>query len=261
MTGFSALAWDDLLRREGVTITASSARPAFPAPNVAAAQPSEVWRTATGTTSAYILADLGASRATAAVFAGNGNFSPSATWRIRISTADATGAAGNALDTGSVAMGFSAVARRTFRLIGPASGRYVRIDFSDASLDFLELGSLAVMGSVVRPTFGPSPDVGLLHRDFSIVRGGPDGQQRVRRGSRQEGIVIALPALTVTELVEAGLPLVRYAGVSDEIVLCLDPAATDVGTQTFYGLLEEVPDLRRFTARHAKTALRLWHRI
>jgi hypothetical protein len=257
-----ALGWDDKLDYTATVITSSSAAPGYPAVNVGSVQPSEVWRSGEGVNNAWVLADFGAARTVASVYVGNANLTPTATWRIRFSTSDATGAAGDLYDSGVVAMGINITERRMFKLITSASGRYLRIDFVDTALTQLEIGKISLWAGLWQPTYNFQVGARLLHKDFSLVRDGTDGQQRARRGSMRTGVLFTLPAFNETDLRSRVLPMVRYAATSSEIVVCLDPAhATDIGGQTYVGMLEETPEIELFMTKWSKITLRIWRRI
>jgi XRCC1 domain-containing protein len=255
------LAWDDKLTIAAVTATASSADPVYPALNTMSAQPSEVWRTGAGVNSANITFDMGASRTITAVYVGAANLTTTATMRVRLSTSDATGAAGDAFDTTALTMGINTTARRIFKLVGPGTGRYLRFDFADTALTQLEIGKISAWGSSWQPTYNFELGARLLHKDFSIVRDNLGGQQRSRAGSIRPGVLFTLPAFSAADKDAKVLPLLRTAGLASPICVCLDPAATDIGAVTFCGLIEETPEVDLFMTKFSRTAFRLWQRI
>ena len=201
----------------------------------------QVWRSVAGVTSAYLLVDLGASYSIGGVYAGNINLSGSGTWRVRLSTADATGAAGDAHDSTATATGISTEYRLAVRIFSAAAtGRYLRIDLSDATLTHLEVGLLWA-GTVFKPgkNFAFGAQRGYI--DHSRRSNGSDGQHWVTRGSRQRYVRFSLPAITTSEATVSGEVLSRKAGTSDDVLVCLDSASSNIGRETFLGLLDEVP--------------------
>lgn len=94
-----------------------------------------------------VLVDFGASRAIDCVAAISSNATAAATIRVRLSTADATGAAGDAWDSGiggAASTGADAGGNIVVvRTAGTATGRYLLVDIIDGTLDFFDLGILA----------------------------------------------------------------------------------------------------------------------
>lgn len=260
--GKIALAWDDKLSYTGPVITASSARPDSPALRVATAQPSDAWRTVEGVNSAALFADLVVARTVNSVFIGNANLTPTATWRIRLSTTDPTGVANTVIDTGTVTMGINTTERCMFKIVGPASGRYLRVDITDTAVTSLEVGILSPYAALWRPPYNFQTGLKRPFADFSVRRSGPDGQQRARRGSIQPGIIFTLPAISLTELRTLAVPMVRYGGLAQEVCVCLDPDdAVDVGFQTFRGFMEETPAFDQFMTKYGRAPYQVMRRI
>lgn len=201
----------------------------------------QVWRSLAGTTAAYLLVDLGASYSIGGVYLGNHNLSGSGTWRVRLSTADATGATGDAHDSTATATGISTEYRLAVRIFSAAAtGRYLRIDLSDATLTHLEVGRLWA-GTVFKPTRNFQFGAQRGYIDNSRRSRGSDGQDWVTRGSRQRYVRFTLGAVTTAEAEASGEVLSRTAGTSSDVLVCLDSAATNIGRQTYLGLLDEVP--------------------
>ena len=253
------IGYDDKV--SGGTITAGHARAGLPGANVGTAQPGQVWRTPAATTTSHLLVDLGASYSISSVFLGTTNLTAAATWRVRFSTADATGVAGNSHDSTTIAAGVDPIFGSALRVFSsPATGRYVRVDLVDASLPYLEAGILRA-GPAFRPAKNYEMGAKLLHRDFSRGRLGWDGSQWLLRGSQQRGVELRLPAVTTAEWETHGEPLIRMSGTSRDVWVCLDTAASNVGRETFFGLMDEVPAWERALIGHVTTAFRVWHRI
>lgn len=200
-----------------------------------------MWRSLAGTTSAYLLVDLGASYSIGGVYLGNHNLSGSGTWRVRLSTADATGATGDAHDSTATATGISTEYRLAVRIFSSAAtGRYLRIDLSDATLTHLEVGRLWA-GTVFKPTKGIGPALQRSFNDYSIVSLARNGSEWVTRGARQPTAAFTVHAATSAEVGTYGLPFLRSTGISADVLVCMDTSATDPGPWTYLGLLEDVP--------------------
>jgi hypothetical protein len=107
--------------------------------------------------SAAIIVDLGASRALDCAALVGTTLTASATIRVRLATADATGAAGDAWDTGILTASPGATSGQVvvIRGAGTASGRYLRIDLADGALAVIDVGRIAA-GALWRLTRGHS---------------------------------------------------------------------------------------------------------
>ena len=164
------LGYDDRVRPGAITGT--SALVTLPVVNLQTQPLGQLWRGGPGVTTASLLVDFGGSRTIGAVLLAGTNLTPAATWRVRLSTVDATGNAGNAFDSGTV----SAAVDPRFRLAllvlpTDATGRYLKVDLSDASLPWLEAGRLAAL-KLWRPRRNFAFGVQRRPNDFSTVSKG-----------------------------------------------------------------------------------------
>lgn len=241
-------------------LTSAAADPAFPAANLATGQPGEVFRSNVGTTTAAILVDLGAQVSMQAIFVGACNLTAAGTWRVRLSTVDATGVAGNAYDSGTVSVGTMSEARILGVLPSDATGRYLLVNLTDSSLTYLEAGLLRAM-VVWNPARGYAFGSKRLYQDNSKVKKGPNGQQWPLLGPIQRGIQWSMPVISLVEWTASGKPLTRWSGLSRDVLVCLDSAASDLGAETYFGLLEEVPEWERFAPGFYSAEFRLFDRV
>lgn len=95
---------------------------------------------------AQVLVDFGGARAVDCVAFISTNVTGGAAYRVRLSTTDATGVAGDAWDTGVVAASTDAEAGGNVvvvRTSGTASGRYLLVDLADGALPYIDIGVLA----------------------------------------------------------------------------------------------------------------------
>ncbi len=248
-------------RVAGAAITAGSARPGLPGANVGTPLTGQVWRSQAAVTASYLLADLGAQYPIGAVYMGAHNLTATGTWRVRLSTVDATGAAGNAHDSTAIPTGISVAYGIAVRIFSaPATGRYLRIDLSDAAVPYLEVGRLWA-GKAFTPAIGYEFGASRLSRDFSRKSQGNDGQDWVLRASIQRGLSFSLPAITTTEATADGEAIVKQVGTSQDMLVCLNPTATDIGRETYLGLCDEPSAWEVSFPGHEKTSFRIWHRI
>lgn len=101
-------------------------------------------------TAAAVLVDFGAQRpvdCVAVISTTLGAFGGTLTFvRVRLSTADATGAAGDAWDTGTIPASTSADAAGNVVLVraaGPASGRWLLVELLDGTAPYVDIGIVA----------------------------------------------------------------------------------------------------------------------
>ncbi len=98
-------------------------------------------------TSGAVLIDLGASRPVDCLAFISTTVTAGATVRVRLSTVDPTGVAGNAWDSGVVAASTGDEANGNVvvvRAAGPVSGRYVLAELTDGALTVVDIGCVAV---------------------------------------------------------------------------------------------------------------------
>lgn len=247
--------------KDAVAITSDSALATLPAANVAAVQVSQRWQTVPATTTAYLLIDLGTASSIEMVALINTNLSAAATWRIRISTADATGDTGDALDTTAINAGVDTRYKKAIYVLSSAvTGRYVKINLIDASLPYLAVGR-AVVCKAFKPTYNFSPNAQVFYRDWSNRYSAYDGQTWVLRGSMQRGFAFVLPAVTDTERNSIGEELLQDHGIHQDVLVCLDQASTNLGRDSVWGLLEEMPAWTRHANGYANIACKIVDRL
>ncbi|MGE3932346.1 MAG: hypothetical protein AB7F67_03800 [Rhodospirillaceae bacterium] len=225
-------------------ITADSEESYSEAVNLADPVVGRKWRTVTGTVAATLIADLGAQVSVQAVALVATNLTAAATRRIRLSTADATGAAGDALDTGT---GLAGIDTR-WGLLGyiaaaAATGRYLRLDLSDVSgaISSLEAGRL-VAGPL---TF---PEHGFV---FPFRRG---RQGQVRSGRASGGAQSVAPKWSGRVWTANMVPTAAEANgwvqelharnfEHTDVWLIRDVASTNLGRDSLFGLVTELRDI------------------
>lgn len=124
------------------TLTASGSTALNPASNLQNEHTSVTWRV--NGTSGWVVLDLGA-LTSVDTLALTGVTGTNPIFRARFSTVDATGAAGNAHDSGSISgiPYFDPNYRKfIYLLAAPVSARYIRYDVSEAGTDYQEAGRL-----------------------------------------------------------------------------------------------------------------------
>lgn len=255
-----AIGYGDRVRL-AAAITASSALATLPATNLATAQPGQVWRTAPATTSAHVLVDLGASRAIGAVLLVNTNLTATATWRIRLSTVDATGDAGDALDSGTVAAGIDPIYRKAVWLpASPGTGRYLKVNLSDAAVSEIEAGRLAAL-TLWRPVRNYRFGARRPFRDFSKTFTADQGQVWTLRGPLQRGLDFTLPAVTDAETDGTVEELIRESGRWNDVLVVKDPDSANLGRDSYWGPLEDLPAPEKIAHGWHSLAFRVMDRL
>jgi hypothetical protein len=106
-----------------------------------------------------VLFDLGQARALDCVAVLSTTATAAATIRVRLATADTTGAAGDAWDSGTLPAATDDASNGQVILVraaGAATGRYLLVELLDATLSFLDVGRVAA-GSLWRLARGYEP--------------------------------------------------------------------------------------------------------
>jgi hypothetical protein len=232
------------------TLTTDSAVNSLPVQNLQDPVVAKKWRTG-AVTSAYILADLGSTKSIGAVALLGHNLSASGTWRVRISTADATGAAGDAKDIAASTAGVYPDTRAASKRFGqpdgsayafftPVSGRYLRLDLSDATLTYIQAGLVMAMNPW-EPARGYSFGASWERADGRQVGISRGGQAYINRGPRQRRLRFSLNAMTQAQAWTYADELDRVAGQTDNVLVCLDVNSAYLDRMTIVGPLEQSP--------------------
>lgn len=217
------------------TITTDSAVSSLPVTNLQDSQIARPWRAAAN--SCYLLVDLGSSQSVNFIGLFGCLCTSAVTRRFRISTADSTGAAGDAYDS---AVGAASINTALQQLLGflPATyaGRYVRVDLADSIPP--EAGRL-VIGLTTTPTRGFQFPVDMLAEDLTQVQETPRGNQFLLTGPVRRVLDFTLPALTEAESWAMLNDELANGSIAD-ILLALDASdATYLHQKTLWGLRKE----------------------
>lgn len=220
------------------TVTSGTAVPSLPATNVQDGRASVKWRATANTD--YVLADLGSVSPVGWVAWSGLDLSLSGTRRIRLSGSDATGAAGDAHDSGTAVAGVDpAYGLLVYILPADVSGRYLRVDLADSAVTFLE-GARLWAGPTFRPQTNFAAGLQDLLKDTSVVRQSEAGEIYADARPRQRGVTLSLPRVTTSEKNSFLDPLRRAAGLTGDVMVCKDPTSTNLGRDTIVGPLESV---------------------
>jgi hypothetical protein len=232
-------------RIAAATVTASSQLSTLPATHLQHPHVSRVWRTGAAVTSASILADFGASYSTGWTAVAGLNLSATGTVRVRFSTVDATGAAGDAYDSGVISPGGVDPAYRLFAHLIPGSptGRYLRLDISDATLGYIEAGRWWAGRLLQSERSSYEYGFRTLTRDLGARSVAETGQVWVEERGKQRGFQMTFPSFSQDDY-EAHLEILqRLHGMGDDMMVMRDPDASNLGRETIVGTIESPLDL------------------
>lgn len=224
------------------TVAAADALSTLPATFLQSPPLSSVWRTPAETTSSAVTVDLGAARTIRCVALLACNLSAAGTARVKLSNVDTASAElydSTLLDPAGVDATY-----RAFVHVLPSdvSARYVRLELADGGLDYLEAGRL-VVGSLWIPDYNydrNSIEKGAV--DDSARELAISGEPWVEGRPVRRRLRFALPRVSMTELATHLDAMGRLAGRKRDVMVIVDPAATSVPQETYWGLMTEAPD-------------------
>lgn len=223
------------------SITASSQELTMPASQVLTAQPSERWRSLSN--SAYLILDKGALSSADTIMLGGLTCGENATVRLRLSTVDSTGAAGDIYDSGTIADGDPTfdVDYRTFLTLldAPASYRYVRFDIADPDADYVEAGSiLDGLSEMLNFNFVPGGTIQWNPRDR--VEKTASGKTLIWPDNKFRSVALSFDFVEEAQRYGLFETLDRDKGVSTNILLMTDVDSTNLPRDSIFGLMTEV---------------------
>lgn len=220
----------------------------MPAVNLQNGHVARPWRSLAGT-SAYLLCDMGASLSIGGTALMGLNVTPGATFRVRLSTADATGAAGNAYDSGTIGSYNIDPYKRIFVDLFNATGRYLRIDITDLSVSFIQAGRWFA-GTMWTPGKAQAFGWEWTWHETSRADISDGGQEWVERGVIRRGITFELPYIGYQEMLDGWENLAFISGQREDILVVADTNAPAVASlwgrvTTPYGIIHPAPAFRR----------------
>lgn len=232
---------------DAASVTADSEALSMPASLLQNVHVRKRWRSTAAT--AAILCDLGASLSPDTFGLFGLTVGAGATCRLRVSTVDATGAAGDALDTGvltSSSAWFDPDYGAFVYASAAVTGRYVRFDLADAGADYVEAGRL-VAG--VRTAFGANFTPGSTRGrvDLSRRTRTQGGQMLLDRKPKARTLALDFDFLTAAEWAATLEAADRDNGLTDDVLLILDPTGDNVARDAIWGLLTDLSPVA-FTA-------------
>lgn len=226
--------WVDV---RGIQLTTTSQASGLPVDNLADGRVAKAWRSAT-TSSASIILDAKQPRSLQLIGLFGCNATAAATFRIRVSDADPTGAAGEIYDSGSLAGSPVDPIYRSFIhvLPAPVMGQHIRVDIADDSLTHIEVGRWFA-GPYWRPAIGVQFGLRRGYADPSVLDATLGGQVFIDRKPKARRFTFTFDFVSEAEM-HAGLSEIdRLSSGTEDVLLLLDPESTNPGRDSIWGLL------------------------
>lgn len=247
----AAAAYINLLDAAATVVSATSAQILTPPSLLLDPHVSRHWRGAGGISDDVII-DLGSMQSVDTIYGMGSNLSAAGATRLRISSADSTGVAGDVYDssalTGLVDPNYGYA---PFLLPSPVSGRYLRLGFSDASLSAIELGRMFIG---LRTQFTYNFDYGwsIQRVDRSTRTKTRAGQTQVFRDNAYRTFDLPMNFVAPADrygLIEA---MDIACGQNTDILMITDPMSSNLGRDSIWGLVSDLtaiiqPNLAVFT--------------
>ncbi|RAI34516.1 hypothetical protein [Rhodoplanes serenus] len=162
-----------------------------------------------------------------------------ATTRVRLSSADQTGAAGDAYDTmatvGAVREEYSAL---VVLLETPVSAVAVRVDLSEPDADAVMAGRL-IVGRRAKPAYNFAFGWAYGYADQSRKRKSAAGLTFVDREDRVRTLNLSFDWMTESDRWGIAHDIDRVCGTSRDILVITDQASTELDRDTVWGLLDD----------------------
>lgn len=237
------------------TVSADDAVSTMPAANVQEARVSKKWRAAVDDTALQL--DFGAATDIDCVAILGLNLTAAATARVKFSTINSTGDA-SVYDSGLLdPAGVDSFYGSFFHLAAQSySARYVRVELTDAALDYIEAGRL-VVGLAWRPEHNFEVGYARYSLDSSSVVEAESGEEWVNVKAARRAVRLQMAAVSQAEIDAHLDPMIAYAGRSRQVLVCLDPAASNLGRETFFGRMQAAPSATSFTSALYKQSIEI----
>lgn len=163
--------------------------------------------------------------------------------RIRVSSADSSGLAGDVLDTGDIENGDPYLdveyGNLCYVLSSPLTGRYVRIDLNDPDADYVEAGR-AHIGPLTSFTYNMSYGWQFGHVDRSTVQKSRGGQSLIWRDNCYRVLDFSLRFVTTTQRYGIVETIDRRNGRHTDVVVVTDTDSDNLARDTVHGLVSEL---------------------
>lgn len=226
----ACIAWDNLA--DDAAVTFSSQELLLPASNLQNENVGRKWRSLQA--SDYVVFGLASSESidTVGVFGINAE-----TVRVRVSSVDSTGVAGDLYDSGTQNVD-SSYNQFIGLLTSAQSGRYVRIDLATSSDTFVEAGRVFFgVRTQFGVNFGYNWERGRT--DLSIRAKTRGGQTQIFPDRVVRTISVNFGFLTETEADGFIETIEGDVGLHSDVLFIVDPASTNLPRDSYWGLITD----------------------
>lgn len=163
--------------------------------------------------------------------------SASGTIRVRLSTSDSTGAAGDAYDSGTLVVSNSYNAHVSL-VTSPVIARYVRIDLSDSVGTYVEAGRIFV-GARTQFTYNFSYGWQKAIIDRSIRTKTRGGQTQIFLDNHYRSLDLTFTTVTLAQRNALIEEIDRINGLSTDVLFVIDTASSSLARDSIWGLISE----------------------
>lgn len=161
------------------------------------------------------------------------------TARVRVSTADATGAAGDAYDSVTPVAVDAKYNAYVVALASPVTGRYVRFDLSDASASYVEAGRAFIgLRTQFTYSFGYGWQKGRVDRSLKTKTRG--GQTQVWRDNAYRTVDVTFSWVTPAQRDSVVEAIDIANGASTDILFMIDPTSSNLARDSIWGLITDI---------------------
>jgi hypothetical protein len=219
------------------SVTASSSVALMPPSRLLDPHVARKWRSASAT-GQNLTFDLGSLKLFDTVAIVGTNLTAGGTTQLRVSGTDATALGSLLYDSGAATGRVDpSYGYLIFLMPSSVSGRYVRVDLSDAALSYVEAGR-AFIGrrTQLSSNFTPGWTRGWVDRSRRTESRG--GQIYVDRNTTYRTLELSFEMLTLTERDGILEDIDRLSGERDDILMLTNPASTNLGRDSVWGLID-----------------------
>jgi hypothetical protein len=224
------------------TVTASSFQPLLAPSLLKIPDLGSIWRTEEGVDDANIVADFGEQITVGATTVLALTVTASATFRVRLSTFDATGDDGDAYDSGTLSNVYDPVWRHFVHIFdAPAVGQYLRVDIAQSGATSIGAGCW-LAGEFWQPgkNFALSGFVQTWD-DADVVTVTRGGVEYVSEGFSRRRLAVNFESLTQTELDNQLYDIATLVKRRNPVLFVIDPESDNLPRDSIVGRLQTPP--------------------
>lgn len=238
----AAVAWVNLFDSLSASALGASSI-ALPIGNLLTEHVEQRWRSVGN--SGYFVADFGGLVSADTLALLGTTMSAVGTIRWRLSTVDATGAAGDAYDSGAPAVVDDDYNAHVVALPAPVSFRYLRVDLSDASGSYVEAGRpFAGLRTALTYSFGYGWSETWFDRSKLTEADG--GQTLVWRDNFYRVVDVKFEWVTADQRDSVVRACTIANRASTDVLFLMDPASTNLAKDSIWGLMKLAPITQNF---------------